>query len=204
MCASTRTYRSEVRRERAGATRAAIVDAAADLLSEERAPGVSLQEVADRAGVGIATVYRHYGTKEDLYEAVYAKWMQSAPALLSDFPELDLDGFLALLPDLWRRQSENPRLAEAMSTYSSAGRSVRRRRLARRRKVVGDLLADQPVSGGDRLRLEAVVLLLTSTTAHKHLRDHWDMSTDEAAETVTWAVRALLHASGLHTADGLL
>ena len=198
MSAPTRTYRSELRQEKAEATRSAIVEAAAGLLSEERAPRVSLQEVADRAGVGIATVYRHYGTKEDLYEAVYGKWMQSARALLSEHPDMVLDEFLELLPDLWRRQSENPRLAEAMSAYSSAGRAVRRRRVKRRRQVVTDLLADQPISAADRRRAEAIVLLLTSTTAHKHLQDHWDMSTDEAANTATWAVRSLLRAA----ADG--
>ncbi|MEV5711930.1 helix-turn-helix domain-containing protein [Actinoallomurus sp. NPDC052274] len=41
-------------------------------LSDERGPGVALDEVARRAGVGNATLYRHFPTRSDLIVAVYA------------------------------------------------------------------------------------------------------------------------------------
>lgn len=42
----------------------AILDAAAEVFSQN--PGASLQEIADRAGVGRATLYRYFPTREAL------------------------------------------------------------------------------------------------------------------------------------------
>ncbi|GAA4615856.1 TetR/AcrR family transcriptional regulator [Actinoallomurus liliacearum] len=46
--------------------------AAARELFDERGPDVPLDEVARRAGVGNATLYRHFPTRRDLIVAVYA------------------------------------------------------------------------------------------------------------------------------------
>jgi AcrR family transcriptional regulator len=39
-------------------------------------PDASLEEVARSAGVGIGTLYRHFPTREDLFEAVYRREVQ--------------------------------------------------------------------------------------------------------------------------------
>ncbi|TQS39492.1 TetR/AcrR family transcriptional regulator [Cryptosporangium phraense] len=48
----------------------AIVEAAGELFAE-RGPDVPIDEVARRAGVGNATLYRHFPTRSDLLVAVY-------------------------------------------------------------------------------------------------------------------------------------
>lgn len=61
------------RPRRADAERnARLLIAAARALFDERGPDVALDEVARRAGVGNATLYRHYPTRGDLLTAVYA------------------------------------------------------------------------------------------------------------------------------------
>ncbi|NKZ04561.1 TetR/AcrR family transcriptional regulator [Actinomadura latina] len=61
------------RPRRADAERnARLLLAAARALFDERGPDVALDEVARRAGVGNATLYRHYPTRGDLLVAVYA------------------------------------------------------------------------------------------------------------------------------------
>ncbi|WP_222869965.1 TetR/AcrR family transcriptional regulator [Actinomadura decatromicini] len=61
------------RARRADADRnARLLIAAARALFDERGPDVALDEVARRAGVGNATLYRHYPTRDDLLTAVYA------------------------------------------------------------------------------------------------------------------------------------
>ncbi|MFD9948297.1 TetR/AcrR family transcriptional regulator [Nonomuraea sp. NPDC059023] len=61
------------RPRRADATRSAqALLAAARELFDERGPDVALDEVARRAGVGNATLYRHFPTRQDLIVAVYA------------------------------------------------------------------------------------------------------------------------------------
>ena len=51
---------------------------------------VALEAIADQAGVGIGTLYRHFRTREALVEAVYAAELDdvaaSASALLGQFP----------------------------------------------------------------------------------------------------------------------
>lgn len=49
-------------------TRTAILDAAARLLS--RRPDAAIAEIADEAGVGRATLYRHFPTRESLQQGV--------------------------------------------------------------------------------------------------------------------------------------
>lgn len=48
----------------------ALLEAARDVFGEEGTRG-SLEEIARRAGVGIGTLYRHFPTRQDLFDAVY-------------------------------------------------------------------------------------------------------------------------------------
>src|SRR5713226_1035266 len=186
-----RSYVRPVRDQRAEATRSAIVRAAASVLSEQP-PELRMPAVAEAAGVGVATVYRHFGAKDDLLDAVYDHWMQGARRILASAPA-DREGRLELLAALWREQAADEELERAMSIYTPAGRSARRRRLARRRQLAADFVADVDTGDEQSQRyLQAISLLLTSTTAHRHLRDHWDMTTEEAASAAAWGVRKLI------------
>lgn len=61
---------AHVRRADAARNAAAIV-VAAERLFAERGPDVAFDEIARRAGVGNATLYRHFPTRSDLLVAVY-------------------------------------------------------------------------------------------------------------------------------------
>ena len=58
---------------------ARLLEAAAEMIGE-LGPGVSLEDVAKRAGVGIGTLYRHFPNRQALLEAVY----RDQVTLLSD------------------------------------------------------------------------------------------------------------------------
>jgi TetR/AcrR family transcriptional regulator, mexCD-oprJ operon repressor len=64
-------------------TAAAILDAAAHVLASEGA-GASMTEVASAAGVGRATLYRYYPTREALLDALSAAALRDAGARLAD------------------------------------------------------------------------------------------------------------------------
>lgn len=66
--------------------RAALLDAAAEVLAAE--PQASLAEVASRAGLGRATLYRHFDSRESLMAAIREEALARATAALA---ELDLD-----------------------------------------------------------------------------------------------------------------
>jgi AcrR family transcriptional regulator len=67
--------------------RAALLDAAADVLAV--APRASLGEVATRAGVGRATLYRHFENRDALRAAIREEALARASAALA---EADLPG----------------------------------------------------------------------------------------------------------------
>ena len=66
--------------------------AAARALFSEKGTSAPLEEVAERAGVGIGTLYRHFSTRHALLEAVYVdevEAMACAAADLADLPPWD-------------------------------------------------------------------------------------------------------------------
>ena len=68
------TYRDATSLSRhAGATREAILEAAAELLTERGGADFSMQEVADRAGVTHRTLYRYFPGRHILLEAAAAR-----------------------------------------------------------------------------------------------------------------------------------
>ena len=49
-----------------------IIDAAADLVGQQGDMGFTMPEVAERSGVALRTLYRYFGTKQDLVDALAA------------------------------------------------------------------------------------------------------------------------------------
>jgi AcrR family transcriptional regulator len=81
-----------------------VLEAAKAVFSEGGAEA-GLEAVARRAGVGIGTLYRHFPTREALYEAVYRREVEHLAGLAQNFaasyPPLDaLRRFIQALLDL--------------------------------------------------------------------------------------------------------
>ena len=66
---TTRTYNQTARAEAAEETRQRITRAAFQLQTERLTAEISLEDVADRAGVSVQTVLRRFGSKTQLFEA---------------------------------------------------------------------------------------------------------------------------------------
>jgi AcrR family transcriptional regulator len=75
-----RTEPARPLRRDAERNRQRILKAAAEVFTE-RGLDVSLDEVARHAGVGVGTVYRRFGTKEELIEALFVERVESIAAL---------------------------------------------------------------------------------------------------------------------------
>jgi AcrR family transcriptional regulator len=57
-----------------GSTRDALLDAALAVFTEHTYGGTSVATVAERAGVAVGTIYRHFPSKEALGNAVFRRW----------------------------------------------------------------------------------------------------------------------------------
>jgi AcrR family transcriptional regulator len=82
---------TRARKPRADAlkNRALLIDAAKEVLGKG-GPNASLEAVAQRAGVGIGTLYRHFPTREDLFHTVFRQEMEELADIadsLRDSPE---------------------------------------------------------------------------------------------------------------------
>ncbi len=62
--------------------------AAARALFAEKGTSAPLEEVAERAGVGIGTLYRHFPTRQALLEAVYLDEVEAMARAATDLAEL--------------------------------------------------------------------------------------------------------------------
>src|ERR1700690_4520992 len=81
-----------LRRPRADAVRnRERVLEAAKIVFSAGGPEASLEAVARRAGVGIGTLYRHFPTREALFEAVYRREVDELAAL-GEAPDADPPG----------------------------------------------------------------------------------------------------------------
>ncbi|MET0699806.1 MAG: TetR/AcrR family transcriptional regulator [Mycobacterium sp.] len=125
-----------------------IVTAAAAAF-EEDGPTVSLDDIARRAGVGIATLYRRFGTREDLITAVaeHVFAAEIATAIVDDGPDpwTDLVATLTATVDAFAAHPVLVSLAvehavlgmDTMAAYAAA-----KERVLDRARAVGAVRAD--------------------------------------------------------------
>ncbi|MEU4407455.1 helix-turn-helix domain-containing protein [Streptosporangium sp. NPDC023963] len=152
------------RGRRADAARnAGLLLSAARELFEEHGPEVALDDIARRAGVGNATLYRHFPTRGDLLVAVYAEEVaalcERGAALLREPSAVEalfdwLDGFVVHVATkgplaLAGTESRNERRTELFDRWHESMRSTAEALLLRAQEdgavrsdlAVGDLLA---------------------------------------------------------------
>ena len=67
---ATRSYVMRARADAVADTRQRILQAAFDLSGERMSLEIVLGDIADRAGVSVQTILRHFGSREALFDAV--------------------------------------------------------------------------------------------------------------------------------------
>jgi AcrR family transcriptional regulator len=70
---------------------------------------VPMKEIADRAGVGVGTLYRHFPLRSDLISAVFKREIDAcaaeAPILAASHPTLRWNCGSSGIPALWQRNT---------------------------------------------------------------------------------------------------
>jgi AcrR family transcriptional regulator len=181
-----------LRAEQRAATRARIVRAVSDLIAHDHPASISVAAVAERAGVGVATVYRYFPTKELLLDAASLGPLTSGAAQLPrSFAEVGPS-----LRSAWGELAEQLALVRGQFA-SPLGRELHRRRWEVRHAVMAEYIAAEGVdpSGPVGCRLLGVADVLTSSTALLELHDKAGVPVDDAAAWCSWALGALLRAS---------
>ncbi len=140
-----------------------ILDAARDLFAA-RGLTVTLDDIADHAGLGVGTVYRRFSSRDALVDALFEEQLVElvavgAEALTVDDPWEALTGFIAQLAE---RQAADLGLKEVLLGSTEGRERVARVRehlrpqveeLVRRAKAAGTLRADFDASDVPLLQL---------------------------------------------------
>jgi AcrR family transcriptional regulator len=177
-------------------TRDRIVRAVADLVAEAHPASVSVPAVAERAGVGVATVYRYFPTKQALLDA-------SAMVLGEDGTVGTLEAYptsfaelTSVLAGQFASIARNIGLARNQLA-SPLGRQLRQVRWEAKQGAVTKALEGSGIdpASPEGQRFAAVADVLTSSTAVLELHDKAGIPVDVAAEHVLWALGVLERAT---------
>jgi AcrR family transcriptional regulator len=150
----------------------AILDAALELLAEVGPTGLSVEEVAARAGVSKATIYRRFPTKDDLVVASLSCLVVNVP---DDLPAGTVQERLVALMRLWwetyavspngvvfhrvlAHAKSNPRLFEAFYDEVIEPRRAMFRSVLRDAMASGELRPDADV--------ELIITLIIGTSIY--------------------------------------
>ena len=191
--AGTMRAYNQLRAKQADDTRVRILEATLRVMARGVA-SVSIPAVAREAGVSIPTVYRHFGTKQDLLAAVYLHAARRAApgefALPRTLDELR-DGVRVMFQgldsadDLARAAMASPAAAEARRMGMPARLEINRR--------LADAIAPN-LARPDRARIARILTILISSSALRLWRDQLGSSVDQAANDIEWVVRAAVAA----------
>jgi AcrR family transcriptional regulator len=185
-----RSYESPLRAEQMEQTRRRILGAVADVLASEEAGELTIPLVALRARVSVRTVYRHFPTKEALFDA-FAEWAEENLRLVvHSYPE-SLEALVGMAPELYRAYDENEPLMRAL--LSKRGQEIRTRTRRRRLRAFEEAMSGLTarLEPAERRRALAVVYLLVSAPAWQAMREQSGLDGVEAGRAAAWAVRVL-------------
>ncbi|MCW2592620.1 MAG: transcriptional regulator, TetR family [Mycobacterium sp.] len=135
---------------RVSRTRAAVADAVGSLFEEEGAVGLTHQRVAARAGVGRATVYRHWPKTVDLVTEALARADQPLLHLGNGPLRQWLLGELIHAAEQIAQPVSSQFIASMVATVDqSPAARLLRENLNRRTRLVVDQMLDQATANGE-------------------------------------------------------
>lgn len=190
MKSEARTYSSPLRQQQTEDTRQRIVQAALEQIAEQPDEAFSHEQIAQRAGIALRTVYRHFPARPELLDAV---WKESDRRLnLQHYPDTE-EQMLASLEPVYGEMDRNAALIRGLLN-SNAGREMRRRDNERRRQGVVQALgpATQHLGAEQKKRVVAVFQALYGGRTWEMMRDRGQLAEGETAQAIDWAMRTLL------------
>jgi AcrR family transcriptional regulator len=178
-----------VRREQTAATRARIVAAGSALVHEFDSwhwDALTFRAVAERAGVGERTVYRHFPTERHLHDAVMARLEEEAGVT---YEGLDL----ASLPEITARVFSSRRSFAAHEAIDVAEDALLVEVDQRRRDALLHAVttATPTWTETERRRVAALLDVVWSMPAYERLVGAWDFDGDDATDAITWLMSLL-------------
>jgi AcrR family transcriptional regulator len=185
-----RAYDSPARRRQAAETRDRIVAAGVDLAHGFATwdwRELTFRAVAERAGVGERTVYRHFPTERHLHDAVMQRLEGEAGITYED---VDLDNLTEVtgrvFASLQRFTVNDSTRAPGDPTFSGVDER-------RRRALLRAVSAATPHwSEGQRTTVAGLLDVLWNLPTYERLVGPWHMQATDATAAITWLMGTVL------------
>jgi AcrR family transcriptional regulator len=174
----------------------AIIDATIEAMGECGIDGVRCEDVAARAGVGKATLYRRWPGKEDLLIAAFAAMRRPLPEPRGESARDDLIELLTVMAD----DADDPRYAQQYALLHGAGERFPRlvagykeRVVEPRRELVRAVLRHGTETGELRAEtdVEVAMLLLTGAVMARGKHDRTPAAPGFVARAVDELLRGI-------------
>jgi AcrR family transcriptional regulator len=185
-----RGYQSALRAEQVQLTRDRICEAVVALLDEGRAEGLSVPAIAERSGVSVATIYRHFPNRAALLDGLTG-WVGDR---LGHRPEpLSLDELEEGTPERFRffsSHADELRLSKQLHSWRAA---LEHGQAARDREMTAALapLTDHLEAGRARA-MHGMFRVLFGFDHYDIVSGRFGADAETISEVVGWAARVLL------------
>ena len=180
------------RQQQTAKTRDHIVAVATSLLVDAPTEPFSHERVAQAAGLGARTVYRHFPTRADLMQAL---WERVRDETHTRFPSTE-EEVVTFARTQFDEFGEREALVRASNTFAAASELRARGSLEGRpafRRSLSHIT--KSLSEWEQRRLEAVCLAIYSASFWLLLRDRGQLTANEPGQAAAWAMSVLLAAA---------
>ena len=187
--AATKKKTPSLRDRHGDETRKVILDAMVEQLVDTGAFEFSMFELARRANVSARTIYRHFPTRESLFDALSGRVNEQIG--FHDYPTT-LSGAQQLVRELFPSFDRNRQLVMAQME-TRKGREFRSHARQGRTAAITKAVNDLAPHTDERLRRSCVAAIscLMSSDAWLRLSLNLDMDGQESGDAIAWAIGAL-------------
>ena len=187
--AGARPYDAPRRREQVERTRERIVAAGSELVHEFASwdwNALTFRAVAERAGVGERTVYRHFPTERHLHDAVMERLEEEAGV---SYEGLTLTELTAVTERVFRSRMSFS--AEASISVPDDPTFVAADERRRRALLDAESTAAPSWSDQQRRTLAALLDVLWNLPTYERLVGAWQLPGEDAERAITWMIEKL-------------
>jgi AcrR family transcriptional regulator len=176
---TTRRYVMRARADAAEQTRLRILRAAVDLSMEKLSLEIVLSDVAERAGVSVQTVLRHFGSRDGLFDAA-AAFARAEVVEQRAAPAGDVDACVRVLLDHYERHGELTLRMLAQELWDERVRRIVEQGRQLHRQWVLEVFAPQLGERPPDAREALTDLLVVATDVYTWALLHRDRGLDRA------------------------
>ena len=188
-----RGYRMGARAEAAAETGRRILRATMELYTERFYDQVSLEDVAERAGVTVQTVLRRFGSKEELISAAAEEERRRVRSQRDRAPVGDVAGAVKVLVEAYEEHGDRYLRLLAQEERVPAFRSITDTGRAHHHEWVERVFVPLPAerTGPERERLLAQLIAICDLYFWKLLRRDLGLSREQTGLAITEAITSL-------------